>query len=163
MTRAARQGKKPGFQGNNMFTESLTVRILGDSSDLQRELSSVVSQLEDFQSRLADAGDGSRELSEGLRDVGQAGRAAAAAEFATRRPFSGRSSSSADRRSHSECAAGPRGPGAVECFHPGGGWPNWRSSARVRAVPAAVEVAGRRGWRRGLPRAGSWRGRRESM
>ena len=56
-----------------MFTESLTVRILGDSSDLQRELSSVVSQLEEFQSRLADAGDGSRELSEGLRDVGQAG------------------------------------------------------------------------------------------
>jgi hypothetical protein len=56
-----------------MFTESLTVRILGDSSDLQRELSSVVSQLEEFQSRLADAGDGSRELSEGLRDVGRAG------------------------------------------------------------------------------------------
>jgi uncharacterized phage infection (PIP) family protein YhgE len=56
-----------------MFTESLTVRILGDSSDLQRELSSVVSQLEEFQSRLADAGDGSRELSEGLRGVGDAG------------------------------------------------------------------------------------------
>jgi len=56
-----------------MFTESLTVRILGDSSDLQRELSSVVSQLEDFQFRLAEAGDGSRELSEGLRGVGDAG------------------------------------------------------------------------------------------
>ncbi len=56
-----------------MFTESLTVRILGDSSDLQRELGSVVSQLEEFQSRLAEAGNGSRELSEGLRDVGQAG------------------------------------------------------------------------------------------
>jgi hypothetical protein len=56
-----------------MFTESLTVRILGDSSDLQRELSSVVSQLEEFQSRLADSGEGSRELSDGLREVGQSG------------------------------------------------------------------------------------------
>jgi hypothetical protein len=56
-----------------MFTESLTVRVLGDSSDLQRELSSVVSQLEEFQSRLSDAGEGSRELSEGLKDVGQSG------------------------------------------------------------------------------------------
>jgi hypothetical protein len=56
-----------------MFTESLTVRILGDSSDLQRELSSVVSQLEEFESRLADAGEGSRELSDGLREVGQSG------------------------------------------------------------------------------------------
>jgi len=56
-----------------MFTESLTVRILGDSSDLQRELESVVSQLDAFQTRLSEAGDGSRELSEGLRGVGEAG------------------------------------------------------------------------------------------
>lgn len=56
-----------------MFTESLTVRILGDSSDLQRELGSVLSQLDEFQSRMAEAGDGSRELSEGLRSVGDAG------------------------------------------------------------------------------------------
>src|SRR4051812_23390368 len=49
-----------------MFTESLTVRILGDSSDLQRELEGVLSQLDDFQSRLSDVGDSGRALSEGL-------------------------------------------------------------------------------------------------
>ncbi|QDT52162.1 hypothetical protein Pan44_01710 [Caulifigura coniformis] len=56
-----------------MFTESLTVRILGDSSDLQRELESVVSQLDEFQTRLSEAGASSRELSEGLQGVGAAG------------------------------------------------------------------------------------------
>lgn len=56
-----------------MFTESLTVRILGDSSDLQRELSEVVSQLEEFQSRLSGAGEGTREISDGLRDAAMAG------------------------------------------------------------------------------------------
>ncbi|HVJ84975.1 MAG TPA: hypothetical protein VM452_04975 [Caulifigura sp.] len=56
-----------------MFTESLTVRILGDSSDLQRELESVLSQLDEFQSRLGEVGDGSRELADGLRGVGDAG------------------------------------------------------------------------------------------
>ncbi len=49
-----------------MFTESLTVRILGDSSDLQRELEAVTSQLDDLQSRLADTGAGARTLAEGL-------------------------------------------------------------------------------------------------
>jgi uncharacterized phage infection (PIP) family protein YhgE len=65
--------KKPGFWRANMFTESLTVRILGDSSDLQRELGAVLSQLDAFQSRLATAGDGTQELSSALRDVGDAG------------------------------------------------------------------------------------------
>jgi len=44
----------------------VTVRILGDSSNLQRQLEDVLSQLDDFQSRLADVGDGGRALSEGL-------------------------------------------------------------------------------------------------
>lgn len=55
-----------------MFTESLTVRILGDSSDLQRELGAVLSQLDEFQSRLADASSGGRDLAEGLRSAGEA-------------------------------------------------------------------------------------------
>jgi hypothetical protein len=55
-----------------MFTESLTVRILGDSSDLQRELGAVVSQLDEFQSRLAEASSGGRELAKGLRGAGEA-------------------------------------------------------------------------------------------
>jgi hypothetical protein len=56
-----------------MFTESLTVRILGDSSDLQRELESVLSQLDGFQGRLSAAGEATRALSDGLRSFSEAG------------------------------------------------------------------------------------------
>jgi len=55
-----------------VFTESLTVRILGDSSGLQRELETVADGLDNLHSRLADASDAGRQVGEGL------GRAATA-------------------------------------------------------------------------------------
>lgn len=49
-----------------MFTESLTVQILGDSSELQRELEQVAEGLDELQSRLSEASDAGRQIGEGL-------------------------------------------------------------------------------------------------
>jgi hypothetical protein len=46
------------------LTESLTVRILGDSSQLRRELSSVAAEIEALQERLSEAGNAGRMLTE---------------------------------------------------------------------------------------------------
>lgn len=55
-----------------MFTESLTVQILGDSSELQRELEQVAEGLDGLQSRLSEASEAGEQIGEGL------GRAATA-------------------------------------------------------------------------------------
>jgi hypothetical protein len=49
-----------------VFTESLTVQILGDSSELQRELELVAEGLDELQSRLSEASDAGRQIGEGL-------------------------------------------------------------------------------------------------
>jgi hypothetical protein len=55
-----------------MFTESLTVRILGDSTDLQDELGSIAEQIEGLQDELSSVTSAGAEIGEGL------GRAAVA-------------------------------------------------------------------------------------
>jgi hypothetical protein len=55
-----------------VFTESLTVQILGDSSELQRELEQVAEGLDGLQTRLSEVSDAGRQIGEGL------GRAATA-------------------------------------------------------------------------------------
>lgn len=49
-----------------MFTESLTVRILGDSSDLQGEIESVASELEELGSRISGMSGAGEEIGRGL-------------------------------------------------------------------------------------------------
>ncbi|MEW4490975.1 hypothetical protein AB1L42_23040 [Thalassoglobus sp. JC818] len=46
------------------FSESLTVRILGDSSELQRELEQVLRNLDELQERLTESGGAARNLSQ---------------------------------------------------------------------------------------------------
>ena len=53
------------------FSESLTVRILGDSSGLQRELDDVLSRLDELQSKLADSADSANQLTRAFRQVAQ--------------------------------------------------------------------------------------------
>lgn len=55
-----------------MFTESLTVRILGDSSELQRELEQVAEGLDSLQARLTEASAAGRQVGEGLGRAGTA-------------------------------------------------------------------------------------------
>ena len=54
------------------LTESLTVRILGDSSDLQRELSRVTEEVDRLEERLRDAGQAGKSFGEALGSVSTA-------------------------------------------------------------------------------------------
>jgi hypothetical protein len=49
-----------------VFTESLTVRILGDSSGLQQELETVAHALDRLQQQISEASDAGRQIGEGL-------------------------------------------------------------------------------------------------
>jgi len=54
------------------FSESLTVRILGDSSGLQRELDSVLRRLDDLQDKLSESADSARQLANSFSRISQA-------------------------------------------------------------------------------------------
>lgn len=54
------------------FSESLTVRILGDSSGLQRELDSVLSRFDELRENASAASDAARQLSSSLSRLSQA-------------------------------------------------------------------------------------------
>lgn len=54
------------------FSESLTVRILGDSSGLQRELDSVLSRFDELKDNVSAASDAVRQLSSSLSRLSQA-------------------------------------------------------------------------------------------
>lgn len=53
------------------FSESLTVRILGDSSQLQRELDTVLQRFENLKSRISEASNLSRQFSSSLSRLSQ--------------------------------------------------------------------------------------------
>lgn len=54
------------------FSESLTVRILGDSSELQRELNSVLNRLDTLKERLSQVSNSSRSLGNSFQRLSQA-------------------------------------------------------------------------------------------
>ncbi|QDT33630.1 hypothetical protein [Thalassoglobus polymorphus] len=53
------------------FSESLTVRILGDSSDLQRELDSVLNRFDDLKSRITESTNSARQFSSSFSRLSQ--------------------------------------------------------------------------------------------
>lgn len=55
-----------------MFSESLTIRILADSSAFRTELDAVLGQLESFQERVTAIADAGRSLSEGVASLAKA-------------------------------------------------------------------------------------------
>lgn len=54
------------------FSESLTVRILGDSSELQRELDSVLNRFDSLKSKIAETSNSARQFSSSFNRVSQA-------------------------------------------------------------------------------------------
>lgn len=55
-----------------MFTESLTIRILGDSSGLRRELEDVLRRLDALRQRIADVGSAGQQLAKSFSGLSQA-------------------------------------------------------------------------------------------
>ncbi len=54
------------------FSESLTVRILGDSSELQRELDSVLNRFDDLKSKISETSNSARQFSSSFSRLSQA-------------------------------------------------------------------------------------------
>ncbi len=54
------------------FSESLTVRVLGDSSELQRELDSVLNRFDDLKSKISETSNSARQFSSSFSRLSQA-------------------------------------------------------------------------------------------